>query len=88
MHTRSRWSEEDERYQFFLDRTTEREVLGLRMPVAAAQDVLQGKIWAIADSERPARKRQMDLFDIARLVEPTPELRELVPPEIADRLNP
>src|SRR6266542_121323 len=42
----------DPRYQSFITRATEREILGERLPVAAMQDVLQGKIWAALDPER------------------------------------
>lgn len=36
----------DERYQTFIPRSTMKPVLGYAMWVAAAEDVLQGKIWA------------------------------------------
>jgi hypothetical protein len=76
----------DERYQPFVDRATEREVLGVRLPVAAVEDVLQGKVWAASDPARRASKRQKDLADIARLIEAYPALRGRVPKEILDRL--
>ncbi|HXG04951.1 MAG TPA: nucleotidyl transferase AbiEii/AbiGii toxin family protein [Candidatus Binatia bacterium] len=76
----------DPRYAAFVDRAAEREVLGVRMPVAALEDVLQGKIWAALDPERRGSKRQKDLADIARLLERHPALRDHVPPEILDRL--
>ena len=76
----------DPRYQAFVDRAERRTVLGLSLPVAAVEDVLQGKLWAVLDPERRASKRQKDLADIARLIEQYPELRERVPPEVASRL--
>jgi hypothetical protein len=76
----------DPRYAAFVDRAVEREVLGVRMPVAALEDVLQGKIWAALDPERPGSKRQKDLADIARLLESHPALRTRVPTAILDRL--
>ena len=76
----------DGRYQPFIARATEREILGERLPVAAVQDVLQGKVWAALDPERRASKRQKDLADISRLIEHHPELRSHVPQEILDRL--
>ncbi len=76
----------DPRYQSFITRATEREILGERLPVAAMQDVLQGKIWAALDPERRASKRQKDLADISRLIEHEPGLRSHVPQEILDRL--
>jgi hypothetical protein len=76
----------DPRYESFIDRASEREVLGLRLPVASVDDVLQGKIWAALDDTRRASKRQKDLADIARLLEAQPDLRARVPQAILDRL--
>lgn len=76
----------DERYAPFVDRATAREVLGLRLPVARVEDVLQGKVWAVQDPARRASKRQKDLADIARLLETHPELRSRVPVEVLSRL--
>jgi hypothetical protein len=77
----------DPRYFDFPSRSTEKEVLGLRLPVASIEDVLAGKIWAAQDSERRASKRRKDLLDIERLVEAHPQLREQVPTEVLDRLR-
>ncbi len=76
----------DPRYLPFLTRASLREVLGLVLPVAALEDVLQGKIWAVTDPGCRASKRQKDLADIARLLESDPGLRKRVPKEILDRL--
>jgi hypothetical protein len=76
----------DERYPSFVERAEIREVLGLKLPVAALEDVLQGKIWAASDPERRGSKRQKDLADIARLIEQYPHLKKLVPPEILGKL--
>jgi hypothetical protein len=76
----------DPRYMPFVDRATLREVLGLRLPVAAAEDVLQGKLWAVMDETRRSSKRQKDLADIARLLESDPSLRRHVPAEVLARL--
>ena len=76
----------DPRYAKFLERTTELDVLGTSMPVAAVDDVLEGKVWAASDSTRRPSKRQKDLADIARLLERFPHLRDRVPPEILVRL--
>lgn len=76
----------DPRYGDFVDRAEEGEVLGIRMPVAAVRDVLQGKIWAVQDPARRGSKRQKDLADIARLIETHPELRDMVPPEILRKI--
>jgi nucleotidyltransferase AbiEii toxin of type IV toxin-antitoxin system len=77
----------DERYSAFVDRAVEREVLGVALPVARVEDVLQGKIWAALEPGRRPSKRRKDLLDIERLIETYPELRSLVPPEILDRLG-
>jgi hypothetical protein len=54
--------------------------------VARLNDILRGKVWAASDPSRRASKRQKDLADIARLLENHPELRELVPVSILQRL--
>ena len=76
----------DPRYAAFVGRAQDRDVLGLVLPVAAIEDVLQGKIWAAQDPGRRPSKRQKDLADIARLIEFRPELRERVPADILARL--
>ena len=70
-----------------------RTVLGLELPVARLEDVLQGKTWAALDPERrpygmlrEGSRRQKDLADIARLLEKYPELRQKVPQKIRARL--
>ena len=76
----------DPRYFPFVERSTMSDVLGVRLPVARIEDVLQGKIWAALESGRRPSKRQKDLADIARLLEIRPDLRQQVPPEILARL--
>lgn len=76
----------DPRYGEFVGRAARRMVLGLELPVATVEDVLQGKIWAVLDPERPASKRQKDLADIARLIEAYPELAPRVPDEVRKKL--
>jgi hypothetical protein len=76
----------DPRYASFPQKAQLRNVLGLTLPVAHLEDVLQGKIWAVLDSTRRASKRQKDLADIARLLESYPYLHEHVPAEILARL--
>jgi hypothetical protein len=76
----------DPRYFPFIERTTEREVLGLRLPVAHVEDVPKGKVWATQDPSQRPSKRQKDLADIARLLEAYPTLRSQVPPGVLDRL--
>lgn len=76
----------DPRYGDFVDRAQRGEVLGMTMPVAAARDVLRGKVWAAQDDSRRPSKRRKDLLDIERLIEACPTLRDAVPREILDRL--
>jgi hypothetical protein len=76
----------DPRYAAFVPRARRRQVLGLELPVAALEDVLQGKTFAAADPSRRASKRQKDLADIARIIEAYPELRVRVPAAILERL--
>lgn len=76
----------DSRYSSFVERAETREVLDLQLPVAAIEDLLRGKVWAVSDPQRRASKRQKDLADIARLLEVRPDLRSQVPAEILDKL--
>lgn len=76
----------DKRYGAFLENATIKPILGMDLPVARIEDVLQGKIWAVSDTERRGSKRQKDLADIARILEKYPELRTEVPQEIRSRL--
>jgi hypothetical protein len=77
----------DPRYFDFPSRSTEQEVLGLHLPVASIEDVLNGKIWAAQDPERRASKRRKDLLDIERLIEAHPRLRSRVPQAVVERLG-
>jgi len=76
----------DERYEAFVARAPVRDVLGLRLPVAAPEDILQGKIWAVQDENRRPSKRLKDLADNAPLIEIDPKLRTRVPAKILARL--
>jgi hypothetical protein len=76
----------DPRYSEFVPRATRRDVLGLTLPVAALEDVLQGKVWAVLDETRRPSKRQKDLADISRLLEAYPALRSRVPAEVLSRI--
>jgi hypothetical protein len=76
----------DPRYGDFVGRSEKGDVLGMNMPVAAARDVLRGKVWASQDESRRPSKRRKDLLDIERLIEADPALRDSVPQEVLDRL--
>ena len=71
----------------FVGRSAVREVLGLRLPVASPEDVLQGKIWAASDPQRRGTKRRKDLLDIERILEANPDLRDRVPEEILRKIS-
>src|SRR5215208_4736526 len=48
----------DPRYAAFVERATVRDVLGVLLPVARVEDLLQGKVWAVMDETRRPSKRQ------------------------------
>lgn len=76
----------DPRYSAFYERAQMRTVLGVDLPVACLEDVLQGKVWAVQDPSRRPSKRQKDLADIARLLELRPDLRGHVPEPVQAQL--
>jgi len=76
----------DSRYQDFLANTAEREVLGLRIPVANLEDIIRGKVWAWQDATRRLSKRKKDELDLIRIGEAYPQLRSLLPKEIVEQL--
>jgi hypothetical protein len=77
----------DPRYQKFLDRAGEKDVLGTRVQVAALEDVVQGKLWAYQDRQRRLTKRKKDELDLLRLAEAFPHLRGLYPSELRRQLD-
>jgi hypothetical protein len=77
----------DKRYQDFISRSQDMEVLGYTMKVATIEDVFQGKVWAYQDSTRRRSKRQKDLADIVRLIELQPKLEELLPAIVREQIQ-
>ena len=77
----------DERYQPFLARSVEAEVLGVRVRVACLEDVTRGKLWAYSDPRRRLSKRKKDELDLIRLAEAYPELKSLYPRELQEQLD-
>jgi hypothetical protein len=77
----------DQRYQDFLKDTTEREVLGMPVPVATLENVIRGKVWAWQDAQRRLSKRKKDELDLIRIAEIRPDLRHLIPVEITKQLG-
>lgn len=77
----------DDRYQSFLARAVDADVLGVRVKVACREDVVQGKLWAYADASRRLSKRKKDELDLIRLAESYPELKSVYPAELRKQLN-
>ena len=77
----------DERYQGFLDRSVESEVLGMRVRIASLRDVTQGKLWAYSDPQRRLSKRKKDELDLIRLAEAHPELKATYPSDLRDQID-
>ena len=77
----------DPRYEAFIPRGVERDVLGYRIKVAALEDVVQGKVWAYTDPTRRPSKRQKDLADLLRLIEAHPDLAAALPAAVRDALD-
>jgi hypothetical protein len=82
---RIQWSL-DSRYQDFIGRARVSTVLGEQVPVAALEDVIQGKVWAWSDVRQRASKRKKDELDLIRILESYPETRDLMPQEIRDQI--
>jgi len=78
---------QDQRYQDFISRAKEQEVLGCTVPVADLKDIVQGKVWAWSDGERRLSKRKKDELDLIRIAEGYPQLRALIPKEIVAQLG-
>jgi hypothetical protein len=76
----------DSRYQPFVARSREATVLGRRLPVACAADVLAGKLWEYQDTTRRRTKREKDRLDILRLVEVQPELASQVLEDLRNQI--
>ena len=77
----------DPRYAAFVQHAETRSVLGRDVPVARIEDVLQGKVWAASDPGRRPSKRLKDFADIARILEARPDLADIVPGDIRERLR-
>ena len=78
----------DSRYQEFVQDTSVREVLNQLVPIASLANVVRGKVWAWSDKKRRLSKRKKDELDLIRILEAYPDLRNLMPPEIKNQLEP
>lgn len=67
------------RYAAFPARAVEGELFGVRLPVATLDDLVQGKLWAIADPQRRASKKAKDKADLIRICEAQPRLVAVIP---------
>lgn len=77
----------DPRYQEFPKRAIRKEVLGVAVPVAALEDVVQGKLWSYSDPGRRFSKRKKDELDLLRLAETYTYLWKLYPADLASKLR-
>ncbi len=77
----------DSRYIEFVTRAERRTALGLVLPVARLEDVLQEKIDSSQAPTRVGWKRLKDLSDILRLLEAYPKLRAQTPPNILAKFH-
>ncbi len=71
-----------DRYQSFVERAVLRTIFGIDVPVAALEDLVQGKLWAWNDPTRRAGKHLKDGTDLARLGEAFPEVIPMLPAEL------
>ena len=67
------------RYGGFPARAVVGELFGVRLPIAALEDLVQGKLWAVADTTRRASKRAKDRADLIRICESRPHVIALIP---------
>lgn len=67
------------RYAAFPARAKQTTLFGVDLPVAALEDLVQGKIWAATDPACRATKRQKDRLDLARIAETHPQTLSLIP---------
>ena len=77
----------EEMYLDFPERSVPANVHGILMRVASLEDTLKGKVAAYEEPQRRPSKRQKDLSDISRLLEAHPQIKELIPQPIYDRLE-
>lgn len=76
----------DERYQAFLPRSIQAEILGIPVRVACLEDITQGKLWAWSDPQRLSKRKKEEL-DLIRLAEGYPELKSSYPTELQEQLD-
>ncbi len=77
----------DPRYQPFLVRSVEAQVLGVPVRVANLEDVTRGKLWAYGDAHRRLSKRKKDDLDLIRVAEAYPELKSRYPSALRELID-
>ena len=70
------------RYGAFPARAVAGELFGVRLPIAALDDLVQGKLWAFTDTSRRASKRAKDRADLIRICESHPQALALISPGV------
>ena len=75
------------RYAAFPGRAVAARLFGIDMPVASLADLVQGKLWALADSNRRASKRAKDRADLIRICESHADMIALVPPGLVPEVD-
>lgn len=75
------------RYQSFVERAVLKQVFGVDVPVAALEDLVQGKLWAWNDSSRRPSKHAKDESDLFRLGEAHPEVVSMLPTELRAKIE-
>ena len=76
-----------DRYQSFVERAVLRTIFGIDVPVAALEDLVQGKLWAWNDSTRRPSKHAKDESDLLRLGEAYPEVILMLPMELRTKIE-
>ena len=74
----------DSRYGAFPARAVEGELFGVRLPIAALEDLVEGKLWAFTDRTRRASKRAKDRADLIRICETCPQAINLIEPVLME----
>ncbi len=75
------------RYGAFPARAVEGELFGVRLPISALEDLVQGKLWAVTDPSRRASKRAKDRADLIRICESCPQVIALIPPGLVSEVD-
>jgi len=66
-------------YGGFPQHAVQAVVFGVHLPVAALDDLVQGKLWAMQDDRRLASKRLKDRADIVRICETHQNIISMIP---------